>query len=301
MSDLVTKFEAYLLTEKRVAKNTFDAYRRDIAQLMKYLNEKEQPIEHAGLEDLKQFLHHLYEHKIGPRSLSRKISCIKAFYRYLNEYHNLENHAINLVFPKLEKRLPEYLSEFEVEALLKATNKDTSPVGVRNKAIVYLLYVSGMRISELVTLKKTNVHFDTGFIVVQGKGGKERQIPIPKEVVTLLNEYFQAVHPHLTRQGDTTFETDLAFPVLYGRRIKAISRQALWLILKKLARTAGIKELVSPHKLRHSLATHMLKKGADLRSLQLLLGHEHLSTVQVYTHLDTEHLRDIYDKKHPRS
>ncbi|MBN1549539.1 tyrosine recombinase [Candidatus Babeliales bacterium] len=301
MNGLITKFEAYLLTEKRVSHNTFDAYKRDMAQFQRFLDEKKLILQTVHLDELKKFLEWLHVRKIGARSLSRKISCLKAFYRWAAEYHGLHNPAAELAFPRIEKRLPQYLSEKDIEALLEAANSNITPLGVRNKVIVYLLYVSGMRISELVSLKKSHMHFDTGLIVVQGKGGKERQIPLPAEVLELMRHYFSTTHRKLTQQGNLYVETDYAFPVLYGKRVKPISRQAFWLILKKLARSVGIKDMVSPHKLRHSLATHLLHKGADLRSLQLLLGHENLSTVQIYTHLETGHLRSIYDKKHPRS
>ncbi len=301
MEALVTKFEAYLIAEKRVSRNTFDAYKRDIAQYVSYLKQKSLTFETATSVEIKAFLQHLYDQAIGARSRARKISSLKTFYSYLNNHHNFDHHARDIAMPKLEKKLPQYLSEQEVEQLLAATEKDTSNAGIRNKVMVYLLYVSGMRISELVGMKKSAIHFDTGLVAVTGKGGKDRMVPLPQHMLAMLRDYFEAVYPKLIVQDGLPVESEYAFPIFYGKKVKAISRQAFWVILKKIVRESGLQAFVSPHKLRHSLATHLLRKGADLRSLQLLLGHEQLSTVQIYTHLETDHLREVYDKKHPRS
>jgi site-specific recombinase XerD len=301
MEALITRFESYLIAEKRVSHNTFDAYKRDIAQYAGYLKNNNISLEAATIAEVKNFLQFLHERSITPRSMARKISSLKTFYSYLHQHHNFDHHARDIAMPKLEKKLPQYLSEQEIEQLLAATEKDETPLGLRNKVMVYLLYVSGMRITELVSLKKSAIHFDTGLVSVTGKGGKDRMVPLPQETLTLLRDYFENVYPRLLTQSGVVVESEFAFPIFYGKKAKHISRQAFWVILKKIVRESGLQSFVSPHKLRHSLATHLLKKGADLRSLQLLLGHEQLSTVQIYTHLETEHLRDVYDKKHPRS
>lgn len=301
MSALITKFEAYLLTEKRVAENTYAAYKRDVGQYIEYLQHNNKVLEGATITDIKGFLQHLHENSITPRSMARKISSIKSLYSYLNTFHSIDNHARDIAIPKLEKKLPQCLSVAEIEKLLSCTDQDTSDVGIRNKVMVYLLYTSGMRISELVNLKKSAVQFDTGFVTVHGKGGKSRMVPLPAHMLALLKDYFEITLPRLLTRDRQQLETEYAFPIFYGKKLKPISRQAFWVILKHIAELAGLREFVSPHKLRHSLATHMLQKGADLRSLQMLLGHEQLSTVQIYTHLDTEHLRQVYDKKHPRA
>ncbi len=301
MEALVTKFEAYLIAEKRVSHNTFDAYKRDIAQYVTYLRQQNLTFETASSSEIKDFLQHLYDKAIGARSRARKISSLKTFYSYLNNHHNFDHHARDIVMPKLEKKLPKYLSEQEIEQLLSATEKDTSNIGIRNKVMVYLLYASGMRISEMVNLKKSAIHFDTGLIAVTGKGGKDRMVPLPQNMLSMLRDYFEGVYSKLVMQDGLAVESEYTFPIFYGKRVKPISRQAFWVILKKIVRESGLQSFVSPHMLRHSLATHLLRKGADLRSLQLLLGHEQLSTVQIYTHLETDHLREVYDKKHPRS
>jgi len=164
--------------------------------------------------------------------------------------------------------------------------------------MLYLLYISGMRVSELIALRTTDFHFDTGFISVTGKGSKQRMIPLPHAISSLIKNYFNTLATLFETVND---RSSYIFPVMYGKIIKPISRQSCWLILKKLCIKVGIMRSISPHQLRHSFATHMLSKGADLRSLQLLLGHESIGTVQTYTHVETSQLRTIYDKKHPRS
>lgn len=298
----LTKFEAYLLTEKRVSQNTFAAYKRDIDQFVDFLRtECKTDLQRVSRDLVKAFLHYLNKEGLAARSMARKISSLKVLFSYLHAFHGWENYADDLIFPKLEKRLPRYLQEDEIEILFDVANKDLSPNGVRNKVMLYLLYVSGMRISELVNLTVGHVQLDTGFLMVTGKGGKSRMIPIPETMVTLLKRYLEEVLPSLMNKQGKQRKGDFLFPVTYAGKMKAISRQAFWLILRDLWKKTGIQRSISPHQLRHSLATHMLKNGVDLRSLQMILGHENLSTVQIYTHLETGYLRKVYDKKHPRS
>jgi integrase/recombinase XerD len=290
INQLCTAFEAYLLTERRVSRNTIDAYNNDMQQFIVFFNQKSWSITSITGTDLKQFVHYLYNLKLSSRSISRKISTLKTFFLYLYTNYAIKNSAKDLCFPSVEQKLPTYLSEEEVKLILTTAEQDASLHGMRNTIMLYLLYVSGMRVSELVALKVTDFHFDTGFVSVLGKGGRERMIPLPSAITDLLIVYIRSIHnrPYL-------------FSVTYGKKIKPLSRQSCWIILKKLCLQAGIQKSVSPHQLRHSFATHMLKKGADLRSLQELLGHESIATVQIYTHVETSQLRSLYDKKHPRS
>jgi len=294
MEQLFEQFQSYLLTEKCVAKQTFEAYSSDIRQFLDFLMSHNYSI---SIISIKKFLANLKkEQLLAACSMSRKISSLKLFFRYLHRYHGWENFAIHLTFPKIEKRLPHYLSEEDIEQLLAVTNENQSGMGMRNHVLLSLLYVSGLRISELVALKITDIHFDTGLIAVNGKGGKERLVPLPMPMLELLREYCAQISAqHVSSQKHYLFATK------YGKKIGPISRQACWLIIKKLWRKTGIAKDIYPHMLRHSIATHLLKQGADLRSLQLLLGHEQLNTVQIYTHVETSYLRKIYDKKHPRS
>lgn len=296
---VLIKFEAYLLTEKRVAHNTFAAYKRDIEQFEQFLHSKNKEFDQSlSPEDIKDFLQELHNEQLHASSIARKISALKTLFQYVHQHLSWPNHAEHIIFPKIEKRLPKYLSEQEIEQLFIAAENDRSDAGIRNKVMLYLLYVSGMRISELTKLKRSNIHFDTGFIAITGKGGKGRMIPLPQGMLVALKEYMQTVHSAFVAKGR---QTDYLFPIIYAGKIKPISRQALWGILNDLWEKTGIKKNISPHQLRHSFATHMLKNGANLRSLQLLLGHENLSTVQIYTHVEKSYARNIYDKKHPRS
>jgi integrase/recombinase XerD len=301
----LTLFETYLLTEKRVSKNTFSAYKKDIDQLFEYFKKNKISIRFCDKNHLKKYLKTLKTANVTARTLSRKISSIKSLFKYLNERFNLENQAEHLIFPKLEQVLPIYLTQEEVHKLLEVANTDATEKGVRNKVMLYLLYASGMRVSELVNLTIDQIQFDTGFISLTGKGNKERSIPLPRNIMELLRVYIDNVYPKLLPKKATAVQEakqkNYLFFAFYKNVVKPISRQSFWLILKEFLSRAQIFKNISPHSLRHSLATHLLKSGADIRSLQLLLGHEHLSTVQIYTHLEKSQLRKVYDKKHPRA
>lgn len=298
IADLITKFESYLLTEKRVSENTFLAYKRDLKQFAVFLKQQElMDLQEVTLDHLTMFIHSLHEAQLSIRSIARKIAALKGFYTYVEQF-GVTNHAQELTMPKLPHRLPEYLSEQEVAQLFDVASQDESPTGKRNMVMLYTMYVTGMRVSELVNLKVGNVQCDAGCIRVDGKGGKQRMIPIPEVMISMLVTYINHDRGQLLKKHGTT---EYLFPIVYGGRLRPISRQAFWFIIKQLWKKAGIERPMSPHTLRHSFATHMLKKGANMRSLQILLGHEHLATVQTYTHVDTGYLRTIYDKKHPRS
>lgn len=296
-ADAITKFCAYLLTEKRVSPNTYIAYKQDLAQFGKFMEQEKFTVESAETSDLKRFLKYLHDQHLSARSIARKIAALKGLFSYLSVRHDIPDVARTLTVPKIKKSLPEYLSEEEMELLFATAEKDQSPPGRRNLMMLYIMYVTGMRVSELVHLKVGDVHFDTGCICIMGKGGKQRLVPLPQQMCEMIRDYLAHTRESLCGAGDT----DYLFPSVYGKVARALSRQAFWTLLKGIWRKAGITRPISPHKLRHSFATHMLKKGVNLRSLQLLLGHENISTVQWYTHVETTYLRSIYDKKHPRS
>jgi integrase/recombinase XerD len=298
VEQLQTKFEAYLLTERCVSDNTFSSYRRDVNQFVIFLNNETFDINTITGDELKKFVHYLYGLKLTARTIARKISTLKTLFSYLNMHCSIKNSAKELHFPKIEKKLPTYLSKEEVGSVIEYANQDTSPIGARNSIMLYLLYGSGMRVSELINLRISDFHFDTGVVSVEGKGGRQRMIPLPQSMLALAYTYLETIR---NETSHTPRHSLYLFSVLYGKKIKPISRQSCWMILKKICFNAGIKRAISPHQLRHSFATHMLEKGADLRSLQVLLGHEDITTVQVYTHVETSQLRKIYDKKHPRS
>jgi integrase/recombinase XerD len=297
MQEIVTRFEAFLLTEQRVASNTLHAYSTDLKQFLTYLEQRSIALPDARKEDLKDFLRYLKETlQTNARTMSRKISTLKAFYKYMHKESGWENLGLNLSFPKLDKRLPHFLTEDQIELLFKTAHNDSSLLGQRNHMLLELLYASGMRISELVGLSINDIQWERYIIKISGKGGKERLIPLPETTITHLKTYITEIRPACIDQRPTT----ILFPVIYGKVIKPLTRQACWHILKQMCIKASLPESISLHQLRHSLATHLLKKGAHLRSIQLLLGHEQLSTVQIYTHVQDERSKEVYKKKHPR-
>jgi len=296
--DIVPNFHAYLITQRCVAKKTFEAYKKDLEQLCEFLQSKNILLIDAKPQDLKDWVQVLVEkHKITRRSIARKISCIKSFYNFANQHYQWPNYASQLVFPVLEKRLPRFLNEQQVDTLLATAAGDTSAFGVRNKVMIFLLYATGMRITELVSLKKQQIRWDLKNILVHGKGGKDRAIPIPDAIEPMLHDYVTKVLPIITKKT----QTDYLFPISYKKEYQSMSRQSFWSLLKRMAVKSGSPSWISPHIIRHSFATHLLARGVNLRALQLLLGHESIDTVQVYTHVPTSFVRKVYDKKHPRS
>ncbi len=297
IDEFFTKFESYLLTEKRVSENTFSAYKQDLNQFKQFCTTHNLSLDDIDLDSLKQFLLFLKTKGISARSQARKIATLKGLFAYGASRCDLINYAQELHSPKLKKNLPSALSEDEVMRLFAQAERDNSQIGKRNTTMLYLMYVTGMRVTELISLKITGVHRDSSVIAIEGKGGKQRMIPLPESMLELLCRYIDETRVEILNKRSS----DFLFPVWYGKKIKMLTRQAFWLIVKHLWKKACIERPMSPHTLRHSFATHMLQKGANLRSLQVLLGHEQLTTVQVYTHVDTSYLRAIYNKKHPRS
>lgn len=298
MEQYLTAFEAYLLTQKRVSRNTLESYMNDISQFYKFLIGKKLKIETVEHRDISLFFTYLRKNRrISAKSLSRKISSLKVFYRYLNERFNVPDNTDKLIFPKLEKNLPNFLTTDEVNQLLDTASLNKTMYGLRNNALINLLYVTGIRISEAVNLLISNIKFEENLVLVYGKGQKERLIPVSGQFIEFLKEFIKNYHTKICGNS----QSDYLFPIKHGGKIKAMTRQSGWLILKKLVTESGLKKNVTPHTMRHSLATHLLENGANLRSLQVWLGHENLSTVEIYTHINTKHILNIYDKKHPRS
>lgn len=298
-TDILTKFHAYLLTERRVSINTVTNYVRDLEQLALFLRGHQKDLDNFTTDDVRRFLKHLHEQQMSAHTVARKIAAIKALCAYIERQWNITSVARDIHAPKLEKKLPRYLTYTQITQLLQAASSSNSVHDQRNKIMVYFLYATGVRVSELVSLKVTDIDHDTQCVRINGKGGRQRLIPIPSNVFTLLSEYLITARPTVVR--DHSDITGYLFPVVRRGALAPMTRQAFWLLLNNLWRASGGEHTISPHQLRHSLATHLLERGADLRSLQLLLGHESIATVQVYTHVETSHLRTIYDKKHPRS
>lgn len=305
--DALAAFITYLVTEKRLSNNSVQAYESDLKHLERFLKLKKTSLLKCEKLHLKQYLKSLNDRGLQGGSVSRKISTFKNFYAFVAKYFNVSDLGKALIFPKLTKRLPKYLTEDEIQKLLLMSEQDKSIKGMRNYVMLLLLYASGMRISELLGLRFDQIIFTTGFIQIFGKGNKERLVPVPVAVLSALRYYLDEILPQLCsvkntlEAGATLNSTKYVFVTRYKRKLVPLSRQSYWMFIKKLLRKAGISKDISPHTLRHSLASHLLKNGADLRSLQMLLGHEHLSTVQIYTHLQDEEQRREYDKSHPRA
>lgn len=288
-------FKAYLQLEKSLSQNTIEAYLKDIGKLFGYMEESNKNPVEAGLQDLTGFVHYLYDLGLSATSQARIISGIRAFYKYLKLENEIKDDPSSLLeLPKLARKLPEFLSIDEVNAIIEQIDA-SKPEGERNKAMLETLYSCGLRVSELTELKISNLFLQDQFIKVIGKGNKERLVPIGSVAVKHLKLYMNHVRVHVPiKKG---FE-DMVFLNKFG---KTISRQMVFLIIKDLAAKAGIKKNIGPHTFRHSFATHLIDGGADLRAIQEMLGHASITTTEIYTHLDRNYLRDIVLQFHPRS
>lgn len=298
-----TQIEAFLnhiSVEKGYSANTLAAYSNDLTQFAEYLamsTPETQQWTNIDKQTIIQFILHLKEREYSSATVARKVAAIKSFFHFLvSEGVIPEDPTANLDSPKVRKRLPKTLTREEVERLLVEPTKDESPKGFRDTALLELLDATGMRVSEIVSLKVSDVDLDRGTVRVYGKGNKERLIPIHTRAVEALKVYLESGRGYFLRnRGD---EQQALF---LNPRGTQLTRQGLWLIIKKYVEQAGIKTEVTPHTLRHSFATHLLEGGADLRNVQELLGHSNISTTQIYTHVSSERLRSTYDEAHPRA
>lgn len=283
-----------LWTEKGLSDNTLDAYRRDLKYFAQWLTEQlEQDLCSAAHSDLMSYLGHRLKQKKSARSSARFLSCARGFYRYqLREGKISEDPSLDIDSPKLGRPLPKALSEEEVERLLSAPSLD-STIECRDRSMLELLYACGLRVTELIGLKLSQVNLNQGVVRVLGKGSKERLVPMGEEAHSCLQRYMTDTRPVLV----DTQASDVLFP---SRRGAEMTRQAFWYRIKLYALRAEINKPLSPHTLRHAFATHLLNHGADLRVVQLLLGHSDLSTTQIYTHVAKQRLQDLHAQHHPR-
>jgi integrase/recombinase XerD len=288
-------FKAYLQLEKSLADNSVEAYLRDIDKVTQYLQETSSMKTPAEIElkDLQQFIRWVAELRMTPTSQARIISGIKAFYKFcvLEKITTADPTAL-LEAPKLKRALPDVLSFEEIESMLAQIDM-SKPEGGRNKAIIETMYGCGLRVSETVNLKISQLYLDVGFIRVIGKGDKERLVPIGDTAIHYINIYKNEIRVHIQPKAG---QEDILFLNSRGSRL---SRVMIFLIIKELVKKAGIKKTVSPHTLRHSFATHLVEGGADLRAVQEMLGHESITTTEIYTHLDREFLRKTLEQFHP--
>lgn len=301
MRQEVQSFLNHLSIEKGFSENTIDAYRNDLYQLTSFVEELAMV---QGYEPrwsavdrnlLISYILNLKERKYAPATVARKVAAVKSFFDFLVAEEALASDPTeNLSSPKVGKALPTPLSPSEVETLLAEPAKASSPEAKRDKAMLELLYATGMRVSELVSMNMDDLNLGAGFVRCFGKGAKERIIPIHPSAVQATEQYLEEARPSLLRNRDEE-------ALFLNRRGERLTRQGFWLILKTYAKAAGIKKDVTPHTLRHSFATHMLSGGADLRTVQELLGHANISSTQIYTHLTSEHVRQTYERAHPRA
>lgn len=291
--DILQAYLEFLSVEKGLSQNTQISYSRDIERFLQFLEREETPYMKAKEENLVRFIHHQSRTGLSARSLARQISSLKSFHRYLVLDGIIKkNPAVNLSSPKVWFYLPKFLSLKEVETLLQMPNQEDAR-GLRDKAMLELLYATGLRASELVSLRLMDINLEDGFLICRGKGGKERIVPFGQSARAAVDRYIQEARIKLLKKDSTV--------VFLTSRGEAFTRQGFWKMLKGYALSAGLDSKISPHVLRHSFATHLLERGADLRSVQLMLGHSQITTTQIYTHVTRKQIRRIYEKFHPRA
>ena len=285
----------YLRIEKGLAENTAAAYGDDVDKLTGFLADQGIAVERATTDDLDHFVAALHDLGIGPRSVARIISGIKSFYKYLRLEGFTDDTPTSLLdSPRLGRHLPEVLTLDEIDAMVGCIDMST-PEGLRNRAIIETMYGCGLRVSELVGLQMSLVYADEEFVVVRGKGDKQRLVPISQVALELIGRYVSEVRSHLVVKRGCE---DILF---LNRRGGQLSRQMVFIIIKRLCELAGIHKTVSPHTLRHSFATHLLEGGANLRAIQQMLGHESITTTEIYVHIDRSRLRQEIMEHHPRN
>jgi integrase/recombinase XerD len=294
---LIRQFSGFLKLERSLSPNSVEAYVRDVVKLKEFVEISNPGLGAPGIEaaHLGEFLRYLSELGLSPYSQARMLSGIRAFFRFLAEEELIERDPSELIeAPRLGRKLPDVLSVMEIEQLLSAIDLST-PEGMRNRAMLETLYSSGLRVSELVNLRRHQVYFDVGFLRIRGKGDKERLVPIGRPAMKYLRIYLEEVRVHVPVAAG--FESY----VFLNRRGRGLSRVMVFTIIRDLARKAGLQKHVSPHTFRHSFATHLIEGGADLRAVQEMLGHESITTTEIYTHLDRDYLRQVIREFHPRS
>lgn len=294
MDSLISEFIDYLSTEKGLAVNTLESYGRDLKQYQDYLRSDGASIQDVSRAKVIDYLLYLQKQGKATATIARRLAALRAFYQFLVRQKRLEHDpTADLESPKLERRLPNVLTVKEVEALLRQPSTG-DPAGLRDKAMLELLYATGIRVSELISLNVGDIDLSVQYLRCTGKGAKERIIPVGSLAVKCVREYLAHGRPKLVSDPDE----QALFVNHHGKRL---TRQGFWKIVKKYAAKARINKDITPHTLRHSFATHLLENGADLRSVQEMLGHADISTTQVYTHLTRGRLKEVYARAHPRA
>ncbi len=294
MKELIDSFLDYLSVERALAKNTIIAYRQDLNMYLDFILKRGMnALSKVTKNDIIEFMLFEKDNGISPTSISRRLAAIRMFHRFLSRERVLKSDPTILIdSPKLWKKVPDTLSLNEVEALISQPEVRDHQ-GARDKAILDTLYATGMRVSESTDLKTNNVNLDIGFLRCIGKGNKERIIPLGKKAIQSINRYLEFSRPYFLKKKTSEY-------LFINRSGARLSRQSVWKLIKRYAQEAKIKKLIKVHTLRHSFATHLLERGADLRSVQEMLGHSNISTTQIYTHIDKERLKSVHKQFHPR-
>ncbi len=297
ISAAISAFLTHVRVEKGLSANTVAAYGRDMSKFESFAKKNKLALDKVSRDDLVDFLASLYRQKLESRTVARHMVTLRNFFRFA-QIHELisEDPSLNLESPKIRRSLPDYLRLEEVEKLL-AQPDDKTPTGLRDLAMLEVLYSSGLRVSELTGLRVMDLDRSVGCVRCIGKGDKERIVPIGRKAMALVDRYLRDARPKLLSKKQSSNS-----PVLFlNRRGGKLSRVGVWKILSAYGRHAGLRVALTPHMLRHSFATHLLERGADLRSVQLMLGHSDISTTQIYTHVVEERLKQIYKAHHPRA
>src|ERR1700694_4742141 len=295
ISAVISSFLMHVRVEKGLSANTISAYKRDLNKFEEFARKRKLTLESVGRDDLVDFLAGLYRQKLESRTVARQLVTLRNFFRFAQVQELIpEDPSINLDSPKIRRHLPGYLRLEEVEKLLEQPDAKT-PTGLRDKAMLEVLYSTGLRVSELIGLRVSDLDSKVGCLRCIGKGDKERIVPVGRKALSMVEKYLREAGPKLLgklRGRPTLF---------VNRRGVSLSRVGVWKILSGYGRLAGLRVSLTPHMLRHSFATHLLERGADLRSVQLMLGHADISTTQIYTHVVEERLKQIYKAHHPRA
>jgi integrase/recombinase XerD len=297
ISSTIAAFLTHVRVERGLSANTVTAYRRDLVKFDDFAKKRKLTLESVSRDNLVEFLASLYRQKLESRTVARHLVTLRNFFRFAQLQELIATDpSLNLESPKIRRSLPGYLRLEEIERLL-AQPDDKTPLGLRDHAMLDVLYSTGLRVSELVSLRVMDLDTAVGCIRCIGKGDKERIVPIGKKALALVERYLRDARPKLIGKGKQALATTL----FINRRGAPLSRVGVWKILSAYGRKAGLRSSLTPHMLRHSFATHLLERGADLRSVQLMLGHSDISTTQIYTHVVEERLKQIYKAHHPRA
>jgi integrase/recombinase XerD len=297
ISPAISSFLTHVKVEKGLSSNTVSAYKRDLVKFDAFARKRKLILEAISRDDLVDFLAGLYRQKLESRTVARQLVTLRNFFRFAQVQDLIVvDPSINLESPKIRRSLPGYLRLEEVERLLEQPDEKTA-LGLRDRAMLEVLYSTGLRVSELIGLRVSDLDAKVGCVHCIGKGDKERIVPVGRKALSMVERYLREARPQLCGKGKSASSATL----FVNRRGTGLSRVGVWKILSAYGRRAGLRVPIKPHMLRHSFATHLLERGADLRSVQLMLGHADISTTQIYTHVVEERLKQIYKAHHPRA